>query len=212
MTEQAWIKKKANLLLLMSLGTDTPWHRNVARIHTTTHPSLGSEIICCHALRLHPWHANHRHRPRSGSTWHYMGPRHAPRNRIPWWYLVKATKIWQQKSARKCTFTLKKQKIFLSQELSYARVMVCKYLSAFDVVHSFLVWQEIKDVDNSGAGSIQSNASCLRQDMQSRDTQNLGLHWVTYSSFHPLVTWSGQQLTALCMSRGQGVASRGRVE
>lgn len=94
----------------MSLGTNTPWHWNVARIHSTTHPSLGSEIISCHALRLHPLHANHRHRPRSRSTWH-MGPCHAPRNGIPWWYLVKSTEIWQH--CKKMHITMEKQKILL---------------------------------------------------------------------------------------------------
>lgn len=127
----------------MSLGTNTPWHRNVSRIHTTTHPSLGSEIITCHALRLHPWHANHRHWPRSRSTWHNMGPRHAPRNRIPWWYLVKPTKLWQEQIAEKCTFTMKRKK--RKKPLLFTRVVICQ---SHGMQLSKCIWRRITRFSN----------------------------------------------------------------
>ena len=71
----------------MGLGSNTPLHRDISRIHSTSHCSLGREIIGCNALRVHSLHPNHRHRPWNRPIGHYMTSCHAPRNCISRRYL-----------------------------------------------------------------------------------------------------------------------------
>ncbi|KAJ6712681.1 hypothetical protein OIU79_008808 [Salix purpurea] len=84
-------------MLLMRLG-NTAWHRDVTRIHSTSHPCLRSEIISCHALRLHSLHA-HRHWPRCRSAVNSMSTWHASRNRIS-----RCDRLWRLKTS--CSFKI----------------------------------------------------------------------------------------------------------